>query len=312
MVRSAQGAWTLNASPDGRIVYYEDLVGRRPAGLRIRSRHAEIEAQLTNTPGDKFDTLSSPDGKWLAVTAATGDGTVQLFRMPAAGGPMQQLTTGHERMRHPSFSPDGKWIYVQPSHGNIYRVRAEGGPLEPVTRFPEGGLFLEEPTLSPDGRYLYYCRGNGGSAMWLMTLEDPERNVDDAARRHAAGPLRDPVAARRGRDGRGLPGAGHAARARGRGQGHPRAPLRGGRRAGRASSARPGPWPRSRTRTSWRSTTSAGRGRLVCRDGAARGRDARASGCRPRRSRRQGGRVRAADRARAWPPRTTAASSTAT
>lgn len=65
--------------------------------------------------------------------------------------------------------------YVQPSHGNIYRLTAEGGPLEPVTRFPEGGLFLEEPTLSPDGRYLYYCRSNGGSSMWLMTLEDPSR-----------------------------------------------------------------------------------------------------------------------------------------
>ena len=52
---------------------------------------------------------------------------------------------------------------------------AEGGKLEPVTRFPEGGLFLEEPTISPDGRYLYYCRATGGSAMWLMTLEDPGR-----------------------------------------------------------------------------------------------------------------------------------------
>ena len=88
---------------------------------------------------------------------------------------MQQLTTGKERMRHPSFSPDGKWIYIQPSHGNIYRVRAEGGPLEQVTRFPEGGLFLEEPTISPDGRYLYYCRATGGSVLWLMTLEDPGR-----------------------------------------------------------------------------------------------------------------------------------------
>jgi Tol biopolymer transport system component len=92
--------------------------------------------------------------------------------MPAGGGPMQQLTTGYERMRHPSFSPDGRWIYIQPSHRNIYRVRAEGGPLEQVTHFPDAGLFLEEPTISPDGRYLYYCRGNGGSSLWLMTLED--------------------------------------------------------------------------------------------------------------------------------------------
>ncbi len=174
MVRSAQSSWTLNASPDGRIVYYQDLAGgvQQAFAFDLATRKAK---QLTNTPGDKFDTIVSPDGKWLAVTATTEEGTVQLFRMPAAGGSMQPLTTGFERMRHPSFSRDGKWIYIQPSHGNIYRVRAEGGPLEQVTRFPEGGLFLEEPTLSPDGRYLYYCRATGGSALWMMTLEDPGR-----------------------------------------------------------------------------------------------------------------------------------------
>ena len=112
----------------------------------------------------------SPDGRSIAVTALR-DGVTQLFRMPASGGPMQQLTTGYERMRHPFYSPDGRWIYVQPSHRNIYRVPAEGGQLEQVTRFPEAGLFLEEPTISPDGRYLYYCRGNGGSSLWLMKLE---------------------------------------------------------------------------------------------------------------------------------------------
>jgi hypothetical protein len=51
-------------------------------------------------------------------------------------------------------------------------VRAEGGPLEQVTRFPEAGLFLEEPTISRDGSYLVYCRENGGSSLWLMTLGD--------------------------------------------------------------------------------------------------------------------------------------------
>ena len=84
---------------------------------------------------------------------------------------MQQLTTGYERMRHPFYSPDGRWIYIQPSHRNIYRVPAEGGRLEQVTRFPDAGLFLEEPTISSDGRYLYYCRGNGGSSLWLLKLE---------------------------------------------------------------------------------------------------------------------------------------------
>ena len=160
--------WTIQPSPDGRKLLFPDLTdGFQQVVLydvATRSR-----TTLTRDPGDKYDTVWSPDGRWIAVTAVKDD-VIQLFRMPATGGPAQQLTTGFERMRHPFFSPDGRWIYIQPSHRNIYRVRSEGGPLEPVTRFPEAGLFLEEPTLSPDGRYLYYCRENGGSSIWLLTL----------------------------------------------------------------------------------------------------------------------------------------------
>jgi len=75
-------------------------------------------------------------------------------------------------MRHPIFSPDGRWLYVQPSHRNVFRLPSGGGTLQQVTRFPESGLFLEEPTLSPDGRWLTYSRSNGGSSLWLMTLAD--------------------------------------------------------------------------------------------------------------------------------------------
>ena len=73
-------------------------------------------------------------------------------------------------MRHAFYSPDGRWIYVQPSHRNIYRLPASGGPLQPVTSFPESGLFIEEPVLSPDGRSLAYCRSNGSSSLWLLTI----------------------------------------------------------------------------------------------------------------------------------------------
>jgi Tol biopolymer transport system component len=53
---------------------------------------------------------------------------------------------------------------------NFYRMPAAGGTIRQVTHFPESGLFLEEPTISPDGRYLVYCRNNGGSSVWVLTL----------------------------------------------------------------------------------------------------------------------------------------------
>ncbi len=94
--------------------------------------------------------------------------------MPSEGGEPTPVTTGDERVRHGMYSPDGAWIYSQPSHRNIYRQPRSGGPAEAVTLFPESGLFIEEPALSPDGRSLVYCRSNGGSSLWRLSIAGPD------------------------------------------------------------------------------------------------------------------------------------------
>ncbi len=156
-------------SPDGsRIAYYAR------SGEHLQVFEADVATrqtrQLTSSPSDKWAEEWPPDGRWL-LYMSTADGAMQVWRMPVKGGKEEQLTFGHERVRHASYSPDGKWIYIQPSHRNIYRIPAEGGPMQQVTNFPESGLFLEEPAISPDGRSLLYCKSNGGSSLWLITLE---------------------------------------------------------------------------------------------------------------------------------------------
>jgi len=161
--------WLLAPTLDGKRLFYPAKSATGVQQIYVLDLASRKSRQITDGPGNKFDIVISPDEKTIAVTGIQ-DGVVQLFRSGIDGGPMQQLTTGYERMRHPFFSPDGKWIYIQPSHRNIHRVPAGGGALEQVTKFPEAGLFLEEPTISPDGRYLYYCRGSGGSSLWLVTV----------------------------------------------------------------------------------------------------------------------------------------------
>lgn len=154
--------------PEGKEAIYT-----KPAGAFLQLFALDLatrkERQLTSTGSDKYEGAWSPDGRWVAFTSNEGS-AMQLWRMPASGGRAEQMTTGHERMRHAFYSPDGRFIYIQPSHRNIYRLPASGGPLEPVTRFPESGLFLEEPALSPDGRSLAYSRSNGGSSLWMLTV----------------------------------------------------------------------------------------------------------------------------------------------
>ena len=160
-----------SVSPDGKTVAYSARAGSF-LQVFVLELDGGQERQLTTSPGDKYADPAawSPDGRWIAYASNVG-GTMQIWRIPASGGKEQALTSGHERMRHPAYSPDGRWLYVQPSHRNIYRLPADGGPLQAVTRFPDAGLFLEEPTVSPDGRSLVYCRSNGGSSLWRLTLD---------------------------------------------------------------------------------------------------------------------------------------------
>lgn len=162
---------SLGLSPDGRRVLLS-----RSEGDEMRLYELDLVARtqrrLATAAGNTYDGAWSRDGRQIAYTATTS-GTLQPWTQPAEGGEPRQLTFGVERMRHASFSPDGRWIYVQPSHRNVWRVPTAGGPLELVTRFPESGLFIEEPTLSPDGRALVYARWNGGASLWLLRLGGP-------------------------------------------------------------------------------------------------------------------------------------------
>jgi serine/threonine protein kinase/Tol biopolymer transport system component len=147
---SRSASFPCSFSPDGRRLVHSHLAGNF-SQLFVLDVASRQEQQLTRSESDKYEAAWSPDGRWVAFSANTG-GTVQVWRIPAGGGEERQITTGYERMLHLFYSPDGRWLYVQPSHHNIYRMPSDGGPLQPVTHFPESGLFIEEPTISPTDR----------------------------------------------------------------------------------------------------------------------------------------------------------------
>lgn len=150
-------------SPDGQTIYVSSddghlyalpIGGGAPA--RISNTHA--------TPFHYYLHGISPDGRTLSYVAIEGGGAdrrINIFSMPAAGGPDTRLTDMDLPSDGPEYSPDGRWIYFnseraagKPGHAQIFRMNAlDGTELEQLTFDRLVNWF---PHLSPDGQQVVF------------------------------------------------------------------------------------------------------------------------------------------------------------
>jgi Tol biopolymer transport system component len=68
------------------------------------------------------------------------------------------------RLRNPSWSPDGQWLYVEAdwrSFSDIYRLPRIGGEPARLTAAPHGSF---EPAVSPDGKTVAFGSSRDGNA----------------------------------------------------------------------------------------------------------------------------------------------------
>jgi hypothetical protein len=109
----------------------------------------------------------SPDGKWLAYCAER-DGNFDIYRIPAAGGAEQRLTSHTGYDDGPDYSPDGKWIYFNSNRTgswDIWRMPVAGAGeadrrAERITSDDYEDWF---PHPSPDGRHLVFISFEKGT-----------------------------------------------------------------------------------------------------------------------------------------------------
>jgi serine/threonine protein kinase/sugar lactone lactonase YvrE len=130
--------------------------------------------RLTNEKGIYGAGVPSSDGKWIAFMSIAS-GNVDIRAVPIEGGQSRTVVASEQQDFHPTFSPNGKWVYFLLDHRNLYRVPGpaqnwkEAKP-EKVTNFPESGLFLEDPHISPKGDFLIYARRRTTGDIWVMNL----------------------------------------------------------------------------------------------------------------------------------------------
>jgi Tol biopolymer transport system component len=134
----------------------------------------------------------SPSGKWLAFVGQRA-GKFELFRVPAAGGPEERLTSKGAYDDGPEYSPDGKWIYFNSNRSggwDLWRIPATGGGpadslAERITDDESEDWF---PHISPNGKHMLFLsfpkgtEGHNGKmpGMALRLLPQPAKKIRTA------------------------------------------------------------------------------------------------------------------------------------
>ena len=161
-----------NWSRDGKMLYYNldgkiftiPVEGGSPALL-----NTGFADRCNNDHG------LSPDGKLLAVSDQSKDGSSRIYILSSTGGEPRLITELAPSYWH-GWSPDGKTLaYCAERNGefDIYTISTDGGEETRLTTAP--GLD-DGPDYSPDGKYIYFnSERTGQMKIWRMREDGSEQ-----------------------------------------------------------------------------------------------------------------------------------------
>jgi dipeptidyl aminopeptidase/acylaminoacyl peptidase len=142
----------------------------RPLAVGDYARIADVE-----------DPRLSPDGEWIAYTVTTADLeadelSTRIWRVPAAGGTAEPLTSETESSSSPRWSPDGRFLAFLSRRGEgpteVWTLSLRGGEAVRRTDTAQGVEALE---WSPDSRRM------------VLVMQDARPEQIEAKKRRDAG-----------------------------------------------------------------------------------------------------------------------------
>jgi TolB protein len=172
VVYRADGIWEApNWSPDGRFLVSnsDGRLYRIGVGGRSAPEPFALDASLRCNNDHNF----SPDGRFLAISAASAASRQSQIYVANADGSHHRLVVSAEPSYFHGWSPDGKYLsFVANRDGkqfDLYRVPASGGAEERLTSDP---AYDDGTDYSPDGNWIYFNSDRGGSwNIWRMPAD---------------------------------------------------------------------------------------------------------------------------------------------
>ncbi|HEV8384706.1 MAG TPA: protein kinase [Candidatus Acidoferrales bacterium] len=160
-------------SPDDRFVVMQTLEqGLTKADLST----GKIETLVKNDEGLAHDPAFSPDGQWVAFYRQNGNDR-KIWVIPSAGGMARQLTFGVSEDSHPSWSPDGRFIYFGRNHQDIFVVPFQGGEPKPITNYHSFSILLDYPVATADGKKIIFTRNDKGGDIFLLETPNEQNSI---------------------------------------------------------------------------------------------------------------------------------------
>jgi Tol biopolymer transport system component len=188
-----EGTWlSLDVSPDGKTIVFE-LLGDIYT-LPIEGGQAKlIDGGMAFDSQPKF----SPDGQTIAFLSDR-EGTENIWIMRADGSEAKQVSRDtNSEFASPSWSPDGKYIFVSKTNfgigpREIWMYHVDGGSGIQVTKSKPTPTIRRQDrpndmgvSASADGRYLYYAERHGDFSynamlpLWVIKRKDRKTGDED-------------------------------------------------------------------------------------------------------------------------------------
>ncbi|MFH1314050.1 MAG: winged helix-turn-helix domain-containing protein [Candidatus Eisenbacteria bacterium] len=171
-------------SPDGtRIAFSWKQEDESNYDLYITQKNAETPLRLTDTDGDEYYAVWSPDGAELAYAYQGGDG-ITIYIIPAIGGSPRKVVDPPHGIAAMDWSPDGRSLAYSSRKAmyephRIFLFSFETGQNRELTSpvpFSQGDY---RPVFSPDGASVAFTRGDRTYLQDIFIVPtrggDPER-----------------------------------------------------------------------------------------------------------------------------------------